>query len=578
MSKNTIFQLLANKFLIKILKQPKINLIFTAGATYVFYKGLKFTFDLFILNYNLRHIPVTSAFPLKLGGYYQPVQGYSRWERFNMIYEASAKSGAHGVQMPKEFRCPPGITKIYFLPFYPIVFISSSDAIKSILKSTKIVNKTTRLSNVINDTFGENILVQKKEQWKEKRRLLVKTMHKDLHQEYGSVINLHVADMVREIKETIRNSGTPKSSSSSSKSAIIDYGSIEYDLSLSILAENIFGQKLTNPTQKAKFINLYETLNKYMELRLIKPGLDRPGLFKIYCKVKKLNFYELKDEFRRMIIGMVESRNKMNVESSAVKEKRPKLLIDILLDLYHQKILSFDEIINESSIFFLAALDTTSITMNGAIYGLSHPKSSHIQEKLIEEIDRFFPDKNVDLNVQPEILSEMVYLDAVVRESLRFYGPVPFISRLATSGDAESVDFYEADVTTEPFKINIGNWPITLVLQLRQASHELIQKNALRNNKPETSDPNTFRPERFLNNEIDLSDLCAYSPFSRGVRDCIGKPMALISMKVQLIQIYKNFRTEIFVRDVEDEEIDRKREFDFLLKFAVKPLIKFSER
>jgi len=161
---------------------------------------------------------------------------------------------------------------------------------------------------------------------------------------------------------------------------------------------------------------------------------------------------------------------------------------------------------------------------------------------------------------------------------LRFYGPVPFISRLATSGDAESVDFYGANGTTDPFKINIGNWPITLVLQLRQASHELIQKNALKNGKPETSDPNTFRPERFLNNEIDLSDLCAYSPFSRGVRDCIGKPMALISMKVQLIQIYKNFRTEIFVRDVGDEEIDRKREFDFLLKFAVKPLIKFSER
>ena len=539
---------------------------FLVLLAFLSYKILKFIFETILLNYNLRKIPVNPCVKTKLFGYYQPCKHIPRWDRHGLAYEGSKKTSEDLANAPQ------GLTKFYILPFLPMIYVSSPKYITKILRSTKLVDKHDIYRKVIADTFGDNILVSKREIWKEKRRHLAKTMHKDLHGDYSFAINGHVRDMVFGIRSSISKSKSKK------REIILDYAQDHgHTLALNILAENIFGQKLSSQAQKEKFLNLYDDLFKFMELRWSIPGLFDSNIFKLYCWWTGNSFNQSKSEFRKMIVEMIRARSEVLGQKVATKntmesKKNTKTLaVDILLDLYSQKYLTFEEIINESSIFFMAALDTTVVAMNGSIYGLSHPTSikSKIQQKLIDEIDKFFPEKSDLENLHHSndggqitaILANMPYLDAVVKESLRFYGPAPFVSR--KSGTNTTIDLGD-------FKFNLGNAPTLLLLQTKHVSDELINQK--------TKDADQFKPERFLNNEVDVLDFSAFAPFSRGVRDCIGKPVADISMKMQLIWIYRNFRTEIFVRDEEDEKLDRKRVTKFTLQFEKAPKVRFIER
>lgn len=50
-----------------------------------------------------------------------------------------------------------------------------------------------------------------------------------------------------------------------------------------------------------------------------------------------------------------------------------------------------------------------------------------VQEKLREEVDEYFEKTSGESG---DGLLELPYLDAIVREALRLYGPVPFIVRV----------------------------------------------------------------------------------------------------------------------------------------------------
>ena len=157
----------------------------------------------------------------------------------------------------------------------------------------------------------------------------------------------------------------------------------------------------------------------------------------------------------------------------------------------------------------------------------------------------------------------MPYLDAVIKEGLRLYGPVYYNGRC-----------FDKDLNfNENLKIKVDPETKLHALFMLHSSmkHEITRKGS-KNGK---NDHQNFRPERFINNEYNLK---AYSPFSRGVRDCIGYPLALLSMKIQLIHIYKNFKTEVVYRDSDDDFVVRPMEANFIFQIRNEPCIRFLRR
>ena len=140
----------------------------------------------------------------------------------------------------------------------------------------------------------------------------------------------------------------------------------------------------------------------------------------------------------------------------------------------------------------------------------------------------------------PRVLGELqrrlaegdeTYLDAVVKESLRFRPVIPGVGRVV-QGD-------------EPFELAGYEIPPGIEINPSIAgTHRMVQ------NYPHAGE---FRPERFL--EDDPPDTYTWIPFGGGVRRCLGASFALMEMRVVVRRVLE--RSELRPVGDKPETIER---------------------
>lgn len=120
-----------------------------------------------------------------------------------------------------------------------------------------------------------------------------------------------------------------------------------------------------------------------------------------------------------------------------------------------------------------------------------------VQNRIVEEINEVFPDPNEEPTIPK--LNDLKYLERCIKESLRLYPSVSFISRVSDEDMVSSAGFFIPSGTT----VNIHIYDL--------------------HRDPEVfPDPEKFDPDRFLlENSINRHPF-AYIPFSAGPRNCIG--------------------------------------------------------
>jgi cytochrome P450 len=149
----------------------------------------------------------------------------------------------------------------------------------------------------------------------------------------------------------------------------------------------------------------------------------------------------------------------------------------------------------------LAGIDTTSDTLMFAIWALSRPENKVYQEKLIQEVDAIRDtDCNEDGNPLAEVADRLPYLDAVLKETLRLYAPLP-------ASEPRSMPI---DTTIDGYLIPAG----TVVSMSPYTLHR---------NPDVFPEPLNFNPERWLGQCGDLAEMKKWFwAFSSGGRMCIG--------------------------------------------------------
>lgn len=157
------------------------------------------------------------------------------------------------------------------------------------------------------------------------------------------------------------------------------------------------------------------------------------------------------------------------------------------------------EIASECADHFLAGIDTTSDTLMFLVWALSQPQNQVFQDKLREELLRL-PAEALNEHGTPkaEAVDKLVYLNAVIRETLRLYAPLPVYAPRSLLVDAE-IDGYEIPAGTI-----VGMAPYSM-----------------HRNPDVYKDPLKFDPERWL--APDIAELNRWFwAFSSGGRMCIG--------------------------------------------------------
>lgn len=163
------------------------------------------------------------------------------------------------------------------------------------------------------------------------------------------------------------------------------------------------------------------------------------------------------------------------------------------------------DIASECADHLLAGIDTTADTLMFLFWILSLPENQHMQKRLIDEIKNTPCKLDQYGNPTTGSTDKLVYLDAVIRETLRLFAPLPASEPRCLPNTSSVIDDYTIPagtvVSVSPYSIH--------------------------RNEEVFPDPLKFKPERWLGAPGD-SDLAGaeaakwFWAFSSGGRMCIG--------------------------------------------------------
>jgi cytochrome P450 len=165
--------------------------------------------------------------------------------------------------------------------------------------------------------------------------------------------------------------------------------------------------------------------------------------------------------------------------------------LGILVNSYNNNKMEIDDLYDESLTILLGSYETTAYALEWAVYYLSINKDWQ------------------------ETISKGENTDAFINEVLRMCPPIWNSERIAVE-----------DVVIDGKEIPAG-------------TQVVLSSLAVQRNKDVFEDPDTFKPERwFDNNQLSKGE---YFPFLFGKRQCIGKEFALMEMRIVLTKIAKKF-------------------------------------
>ena len=172
---------------------------------------------------------------------------------------------------------------------------------------------------------------------------------------------------------------------------------------------------------------------------------------------------------------------------------------------------------DEAMTLYLAGHETTALTLSWTWHLLArHPE---VQDKLLAEWDQHLQGRDPTVSDLPKLK----YTDAVLTESMRLLPPVYLIGREATK-----------EMELGGYKVPKG----TTIFMSQWVSHR---------DPRYFDDPETFRPERWLDGLIERIPKYAYYPFGGGPRVCIGNTFALMEAGLILPMVGQRFRCTLDV-------------------------------
>ncbi|KZV62245.1 cytochrome P450 [Peniophora sp. CONT] len=220
-------------------------------------------------------------------------------------------------------------------------------------------------------------------------------------------------------------------------------------------------------------------------------------------------------------IGDRVHEKRAEMKDGKLDEMERKPLIQRLLEyrLPSGELMPEKDVVSEHEGHFIAGVDTTSTGLSFTLWELS--RRPDIAKKLHAELDSAMPDRKTIPDIT--VLEKLPYLSAVLKETLRVYGPGPSLLERVVPETEPSFDILGCHIP-----------PGTIVA---------TQSWSLHRDAAVFPSPETYLPERWLDaDEAQLADMNAHwMPFGSGIRICGGMAFAYQDLRIALATFARNF-------------------------------------
>ncbi|KAH9657647.1 cytochrome p450 family protein expressed [Citrus sinensis] len=185
---------------------------------------------------------------------------------------------------------------------------------------------------------------------------------------------------------------------------------------------------------------------------------------------------------------------------------------------------------------FIAGNDTTSITMEWAMAELLHNPEALLKTKL--ELEQIVGKGNP---IEESDISQLPYLQAVVKETFRLHPAVPLLIPRKALEDVEVAGF----TVPKGAQVFVNVW-------------------AIGRDESTWDKPHSFMPERFLGLDVDFKGRnFELIPFGAGRRICPGLPLAIRMLHLMLGSLINSFDWKL-----ENENMDMEEKFGLTVQKA----------
>ncbi|GAA6031835.1 hypothetical protein JCM8097_002013 [Rhodosporidiobolus ruineniae] len=245
-------------------------------------------------------------------------------------------------------------------------------------------------------------------------------------------------------------------------------------------------------------------------------------------------------------ITIIDKESRKIIESKIEKEEEePEAKKRDLLSIFHtpaaRDALTPDELRAQLKLFIFAGHEGVTIAVCGALHWLSlYPeKQSRLRREIRAARRKAVAEGREELTADE--VYNLPYLDAVMREAVRFEGNIASLPRIAAQDDLIPLSQPIRSVR-DPFK-TLSHIPV------RKGQHiEISVYSANRSKAIYGEDAEEFRPERWLDPEKKIEGgvgvWSGIMSFLHGQRACIGYRFALYQMKACLSVLLDDFEFE----------------------------------
>ncbi|KAI8803916.1 cytochrome P450 [Cladochytrium replicatum] len=212
-----------------------------------------------------------------------------------------------------------------------------------------------------------------------------------------------------------------------------------------------------------------------------------------------------------------------------------------------EKALSEEELISSMFVFFFAVSKTTANVLTYASAYLA--LQPEYQDKLYEATNKVIPSGELPAYSH---FNQLQFAMAIMNESMRISPTVTLVPKVAGPGPSGTAQFqpmlggkYQIPVQSNASEPDLDE------TGLQPMFHPLHY-----NPKYWGPDPEAFRPERWLSEDMESTHRYAFAPFSFGSRACLGKKFAQIEFVMTLTMMNRYYTWRISPT-MADEEVRR---------------------